>query len=282
VLRSRRGWALPVLAVLLLVVAALSRCTTRAMGSALMNSLLYFPLRQLEASPAAHGLVFQDVAFAAEDGVRLHGWWIAARGQDRLGHVLHFHGNGGNISHRLLDAEALARAGFDVFLLDYRGYGRSEGHPSEAGTYRDARAARQAALARPEVDPARLYYLGESLGGAVALNLALETAPRGLVLQSVFTSVRDMARLHYPVVPAAIVPDAYPSLRRVRDLRSPLLVLHGEVDDLVPVAHGRAIFAAAPEPKHLHVFPRAGHNDLLLVAGQEYARVIEAWARSLP
>jgi fermentation-respiration switch protein FrsA (DUF1100 family) len=126
-----------------------------------------------------------------------------------------------------------------------------------------------------------VIYLGESIGGAVALALALEAPPVGLVLQSAFTSIRDMGRLHYPLIPTALVPDAYPSLRRIAELRSPLLVVHGDRDDIVPVAHGRALFEAAPEPKRLEIVRGAGHNDLLEVMGASYGTMIGDWARAM-
>ncbi len=194
--------------------------------------------------------------------------------------MLLFHGNAGNVCDRLPHAQLLVAAGFDVLVFDYRGYGRSSGKPSEQGTYRDARAAHAALLAQPGVDRARVFYLGESLGGAVALALALERPPAGLVLQSAFAGVREMARVHYPFIPPALVPDAYPSLRLIRGLAAPLLVLHGERDDIVPPSQGRALFEAAPEPKQLHVFPRAGHNDMIGVGGA-YAREIASWARAI-
>jgi fermentation-respiration switch protein FrsA (DUF1100 family) len=176
----------------------------------------------------------------------------------------------------------LTAAGFDVLLFDYRGYGRSSGRPSEEGTYRDARAALACLLDQPRVDPARVFYLGESLGGAVALDLALEHPPAGLVLLSAFTGIRELGRLHYPFVPPALVPDAYPTLRRIRDLRAPLLVLHGDRDEIVPLSHGRALFESAPEPKRMHVFPGLGHNDLVPVAGAEFAQVIASWVGGPP
>ena len=215
----------------------------------------------------------------SDDGERLHGWWIERRAPGH-GHVLLFHGNAGNIGDRLAHARLLTAAGFDVLLFDWRGYGNSSGTPGEQGTYRDARAARDCLLRQPGVDRARVLYLGESLGGAVAVELALAHPPAALVLLSAFTSVRDMARLHYGLIPTALVPDAYPSLRRIAGLRAPLLVLHGEDDMIVPVEHGRALYDAAPEPKRLSIVPGAGHNDIVSLAGPQLAGEIASWAAS--
>jgi uncharacterized protein len=237
----------------------------------LLNRLLYFPSRAVPAAPAG----FADRWLEAGDGTRLHGWWLAAPAPAR-GHVLLCHGNAGNVADRIPHARLLAAAGLDVLLFDYRGYGRSAGRPDESGTYRDARAAREALLREPGVSAERVLYLGESLGGAVALELALAHPPAGLVLQSSFRSVRHMARLHYPVVPAALVPDAYPSLRLIAGLRAPLLVIHGEDDDIVPAEEGQALHDAAPQPKRLLLLPGVGHNDLVTAAGKEWAAAIAA------
>ena len=245
-----------------------------------LNSFLYFPERRILRWPAEVGLTAREVTIETDDGERLHGWFVASEARSR-GHVLFLHGNGGNIADRLDHASSLSRAGFDVLLFDYRGYGHSSGRPSEEGTYRDARAAREALLRQDEVEPSRVVYVGESLGGAVALALALDAPPLGVVLQSAFTSVREMAREHYPYLPAALVPDAYPSLSRVEKLRSPLLVLHGERDEVVPVSHGRALFEAAREPKSLRIFPGLGHNDLLERAADDYAEAIVSWLGEL-
>src|SRR5918998_500135 len=182
----------------------------------LLDALLFFPERKLHAAP---GVPYEELAIETDDGERLHGWWAGAE-RAPLG---------------------------DVLLC--RGYGRSTGRPSEAGTYRDARAARRALLERAGAD--RVFYLGESLGAAVALELAHHHPPAGVILQSPFTSIRDMARLHYPFVPRALVPDAYPSLRLIRALEVPLLVLHGERDDIVPLLHGEELYEAATCPKRL-------------------------------
>ena len=241
----------------------------------LLNALLYLPSRELAAEPR---VPFEELELRSDDGERLYGWWVPATGRPRLGHMLLLHGNGGNVGDRAPHAELLAAAGFDVLAFDYRGYGRSSGRPNEDGTYRDARAALAELLRRDGVDPARVVYLGESLGGAIALELALSSPPAGLILQSTFTSVRHMARLHYPFVPRALVPDAYPSLRLVTGLRAPLLCLHGDRDEVIPLMYGEALFDAAPEPKTMHVFHGVAHNDMLARAGREWIDVIARWA----
>jgi pimeloyl-ACP methyl ester carboxylesterase len=244
---------------------------------ALLGSFLYFPERELASTPADAGLDYRDLEFASGDGERLHGWWVEARA-DRVGHLLLCHGNGGNIGDRVLHAELLTAAGFDVLLFDYRGYGQSTGKPDEDGTYRDARAARECLLDQPGVDPGRVIYLGESLGGAVAVELATEHPPAGLVLLSSFASVRAMAKAQYKVLPGPVIPDVYPSLDRIRDVHVPLLVIHGDSDEIVPFEQGRALFDAAPGPKRFRAVAGAGHNDILDRAGRELATEIAAWA----
>jgi len=161
------------------------------------DALLYFP--EGDTGPAPAGA--DDVEIGTRDGVRLHGWWFAA-GERARAHVLLCHGNGGNVRDRIVNARLLTSAGFDVLVFDYRGYGRSDGRAHERGTYEDARAARAWMEARADVDPGRVLILGESLGGAVALKEAVERPPAGLILQSAFKSVREMAAVHYGSSPA--------------------------------------------------------------------------------
>ncbi len=247
---------------------------------ALLNALLYFPSRAIMQTPARAGLDYSDLVLETDDGERLHGWWIGARSAP-VGHLLVCHGNAGNVGDRVFLAALLTAAGFDVLLFDYRGYGRSSGRPCEQGTYRDARAARAWLLDRPDLDHSRILYLGESLGGAVAIELACSHPPAGLVLVSTFSSIREASRTHYPFIPARLVPDAYPSLQRIRTLDAPLLVLHGERDEIAPLAHGKVLFDAAPGPKRMRVYPGLGHNDLVPRAGKALADEIASWAKEL-
>ncbi len=248
------------------------------MVSSLLNSLLYFPSRTIVQTPAHAGLSHRDVAFQSDDGETLHGWWVDHRGSP-VGHVLLCHGNAGNVGDRVMHASLLTAAGFDVLLFDYRGYGRSSGRVSERGTYRDARAALRCLGSQPKVDASRIVYVGESLGGAVALELALGRPPAGLVLISTFTSVRDMARVHYRFIPRAVVPDAYPSLQRIGELRAPVLLVHGEDDEIVPVSQCRTLFEAATGPKRIRILPGVGHNDLFAHASVEIVDEIALWAK---
>jgi fermentation-respiration switch protein FrsA (DUF1100 family) len=242
--------------------------------------VLYFPDRVVTRTPADSGVAYRDLSIPTEDGEHLHGWRVEAQGSV-IGHVLLLHGNAGNVGDRVEHAALLSGAGLDVLLVDYRGYGRSSESPSEEGLLRNARAARGTLIHERGVDAGRILYLGESLGGAVALAFALERPPMGLILQSTFTSLRDTARLHYRV-PAGLILDAYPSLRRIRQLPAPLMVLHGDHDEIVPLAHGRALYDAAPGQKHLHVFAGLGHNDLVDRAGRLYADAIASWVKGLP
>ncbi|MEV0765735.1 alpha/beta hydrolase [Nocardia sp. NPDC050435] len=242
----------------------------------LLNALTYMRDRRLVHTPAVLGLEYRDLSLPTADGETVHAWWLPAR--QSIGHVLFAHGNAGNIGDRVPIYALLTEAGFDVLAFDYRGYGRSTGRPSEEGTYLDARAARQALLEQPGVDPDRIVYLGKSLGGGVMLELATAYPPAGLILMSTFTGIRDAARNVYPFLPAPFVPNAYPSLRRIRELRTPLLLMHGDQDELLPLRHAERLYAAAPEPKRLEIFPGGGHNDLIFGAGSRWIDLVRSWA----
>jgi len=242
-----------------------------------MHALAYQPTRRIEQTPAYLELDYVDLWIPTSDGETLHAWWMPT--SLSVGHILFAHGNAGNIGDRVPIFALLTKAGFDVLAFDYRGYGQSTGRPNERGTVRDGAAARRTLLEQPGVDPERVLYLGKSLGGAVVLELALGHPPAGLMLMSTFTGLRAVARSMYPFLPAPLIPDAYPSLRRIGDLRSPLLLMHGDDDELIAPSHADRLYTAAPEPKRLVMFPGAGHNDLIATATSTWIATVTEWAR---
>ena len=245
---------------------------------ALEQRYIYFPDRHLVATPAAVGLAYEEVRFAAADGTALHGWFLPGDAGRPL--VVFCHGNAGNISHRLESLDLLHGLGLSVFIFDYRGYGQSAGTPSEEGTYADARGA-LAWLQQRGWTPSRLLYFGESLGAAVALQLAVEQPPAGLVLEAPFTSISAMGRHHYFLLHFLLgwLLDArYDNLDKIDRVRSPLLIIQGEADSIVPPAMARRLYEAAGGPKTLRLIPGANHNDLLFTGGSAYR---EAWREFL-
>ena len=241
----------------LLALVALATVTAGCRES-IERRFIYYPSRPLAADPSSVGLAFRDVAFTAADGVRLHGWLIAGRTPTTL---LYSHGNGGNIGGRVAIARLLAdQLGVGLFMYDYRGYGRSEGAPSETGLVSDALGAR-AALLGEGVAAEHVVYFGRSLGAAVTLDLALAHPPRAVVLESPFASVRAMAST---VLPGGglLFRTRWDSLAKIPSLRAPLLMLHSDADETIPYAQGRALFAAAPEPKTFFTIRGAHHYDM--------------------
>ena len=211
----------------------------------------------------------EDITFETADGLRLEGSFVpAATGHSRAT-VLVLNGNGGNRVARVLLAAQLSRAGLSVLLVDYRGYGGNPGHPSERGLVADARAARAYLATRDDVDPDRLVYFGESLGAAVAVQLAVEQPPMALVLRSPFLSLAEVGRIHYPFLPVGLLlRDRYASIEQVGGLRCPVLVVAGAGDEIVPWRQSRRLAAEIPEPKRFVLIPGADHNSLELLAGQ--------------
>jgi fermentation-respiration switch protein FrsA (DUF1100 family) len=247
----------------------------------LEHSFIYFPERELIGDPAHFGLPFDDASFTASDGVRLHGWFVPGESDVTW---LWCHGNAGNISHRLDNLRLLHdELGVSVFIFDYRGYGRSEGSPSEEGTYRDAEAALAYLLSRPDVDAERVVYFGRSLGAAVAVELATRRPPSALILESPLPSIAELARHHYPFLPAGrLLRTKYDALSKIGKVRVPLLVLHGDQDEVIPFEAGRRLFGAANEPKRFYTIGGAGHNDTYVVGGREYFRALREFMESPP
>jgi fermentation-respiration switch protein FrsA (DUF1100 family) len=239
------------------------------------HSQVYHPDRVLSATGAALGRPFEDVRFKTSDGVELNGWFFPAGTNSQRGRfaVLLCHGNAGNISHRIEICKALLATGVNVLVFDYRGYGRSEGRPSEEGTYRDAQAAYQW-LRQKGFPGTNIIAFGESLGGGVAAELALREPLGGLVLQSSFTSIPDMGAELFPWLPVRWLGKIhYDTRSKLPRLKVPVLVMHSSADELIGFQHGQRNFAAANEPK-LFWELRGDHNDPLadtehFVAGLE-------------
>lgn len=243
----------------------------------LEKTLIYYPDKYIEATPAEYGLAFEEVFFLTSDGMELHGWWIPAGGGGAARPtILWMHGNAGNISHRLHNARLLHdRLDVNIFLFDYREYGLSQGEVSEEGTYTDADGALAYLMSRPDLDSSRLVYFGRSVGAAVAVELARRRAPAALILESPMTSIRAMARAIFPWLPVgSLLSTKYDSLAKIGALRVPLLVLHGTADEIVPFAQGQELFEAANEPKRFYAIEGARHNDTYFVGGEDY---LSAW-----
>ena len=241
------------------------------------SRLVYFPNigREFSATPQAYGLDFESVNIPTDDGETLHAWWVPAK--DARGTILFFHGNAGNISHRIDYLLMFRKLGYATLIFDYRGYGNSTGSPSEAGTDRDAAAAWRWLTQTRGLRPEEIVYVGESLGAAVASGLAVRHPPRALVLLSTFTSVPDLGAKIYPFIPVRLISRySYDNRAHVRQIKVPVLVAHSRQDDIIPFAHGQEIFLAANEPKQF-LEMSGGHNDGFIFMREDWVGVLAAF-----
>jgi fermentation-respiration switch protein FrsA (DUF1100 family) len=243
------------------------------------RSLMYFPDSAVGSPADAELRTAEPVQFQTEDGLDLGGWYVPP-GIPTSGYtVIVFNGNAGHRGYRAPLATGLASLGAGVLLFDYRGYGGNPGLPSEDGLARDARGALAYLRRRPDVDPRRIVYFGESLGTGVAVRLAVEHPPAALILRSPFTSFVSVANHHYPFLPGRwLLRDRYASVDLINQVTSPLLVIAGDEDRIVPFDDSRALFDAAPQPKSFVTIAGADHNDDVLCHGPQ---VITAAAQLL-
>jgi fermentation-respiration switch protein FrsA (DUF1100 family) len=239
-------------------------------GCLMEEKFIFFPMAEIERTPRAVGLAYEDIYFTAADGVRLNGWLAPYPGAQTT--LLWLHGNAGNIGHRVGGMKLLRdRLEANVFIVDYRGYGRSEGTVSEAGTYEDAMAADRYLRGRKDLDPKRIVLFGQSLGSAVAADLAGRVESPAVILEAPFASIREMARAVYPWLPVGpLLRTRYDVVEKIKKVKTPLLVVHGELDDVVPFEQGRQVFAAATGPKEFYAIRGARHNDTFEVGGPAY------------
>lgn len=225
----------------------------------------------------------EDVWFRTADGLSLHGWFYRGRADSPPGAIIYFHGNGGNISHLDWLGRSFSSRGFDVLLFDYRGYGRSEGDvEGENGLYKDADAALEYLTRERGVMPERTVLYGQSLGTAVAVELASRKPCGALILESGFSSARDMAATIFPRLPAFIHglgAYRFDSAAKLPIAGCPVMVVHGDADEIIPVSHGLKLHKAAPEPKRLLIYEGAGHNNLAIVGGEGYINALVGFIR---
>ncbi|MEE8558002.1 MAG: alpha/beta hydrolase [Myxococcota bacterium] len=233
-----------------------------------IERLIFQPTAGADVRPEQLGIDAEDVFLQAEDGVRLHAYYLPSPGATRG--LLFLHGNAGNASHRLPNAAELSRLGVHVLLLDYRGYGRSEGTPSEVGVYADARAALAHLVEVRRIPESRIVLFGRSLGGAVAVDLAQGLPLAGLILESTFTSVADVARHLLGVPVGFLLRGRMDSDRKIGNIRSPILFFHGDRDTVIDHSLGERLYRLAPGPKEFETIQGAGHNDTVSVGGRAY------------
>ena len=246
------------------------------------RKLMYFPSAHVP-SPESLGIGgVEEVSFPTADGLTLNGWFISRSEQPQFT-LIEFNGNAGNRAFRAPLAEVLARAGLAVLLFDYRGFGGNPGSPSEQGLKNDARAAHDYVAGRADVDRRKLVYFGESLGTAVATDLAVDSPPAALILRSPFSSMTDVGRHHYALMPVRLLlRDRYDTIGRIARVNAPLLVIGGDQDRIVPIEQTRRVYEAARDPKSLLIIRGADHNDDLLLLGREMIDEIMRFLRTLP
>lgn len=245
---------------------------------------IFFPSAILEQTPRHVGLDFEDVFFATRDDVRLNGWFIPHR--EARSTLVWFHGNAGNISHRVENIKLLHdKVKVNIFIFDYRGYGRSEGSISEEGTYLDGEAALDIVQTRFGAAAKNTILFGRSLGAAVAAEMANRFESQGLILESPFVSIREMARVVFPFLPIGpLLRTRYDVREKVKKIKTPLLVMHGDHDEVVPIMQGKMVFDAAPEPKKFFTIAGAAHNDTYFIGGASYFNQMQTfidWTSSI-
>jgi fermentation-respiration switch protein FrsA (DUF1100 family) len=252
-----------VLAIALIVIAILARVFE--------NRFIFFPPRYPQGwtSPDVYKLPLEDVWMTAQDGVRINGWFLPNPASPKA--LLWFHGNAENIGMCLEQMKALSHLGVNVLEIDYRGYGKSEGSPNEAGVYLDGEAAYQYLIQARHFQPANIFIYGHSLGGAIATEMAFRHPCAGLIVESSFTSARDMAHhvLKIPLMEYA-VKNLFDSIDKIPQVHAPVMIIHGTSDKLIPFSMGQKLFDAAHQPKTFMPVQGAGHDDPFVVGGKAY------------
>ncbi|MEA2091577.1 MAG: alpha/beta hydrolase [Campylobacterota bacterium] len=243
-----------------------------AMMTLFQSKLVYFPSTNIDTNPQSVGLEYESIIFDSNDKTKLHAWYIPK--EDANTTLLFLHGNGGNISHRLDSIKLFNSLGLNVFIFDYRGYGNSEGSANEQNTYDDARSAWDYLLKNKGIKAESIIIFGRSLGGAIAANLGSTLKPKGIILESTFTTVKEFASDAYPFVPEVLIRFNYETTKYLKNIDYPLLVVHSEDDNIIPFKYGEAVFKNANEPKTFLKI-RGDHNHGFLQSKDIYLSALK-------
>jgi fermentation-respiration switch protein FrsA (DUF1100 family) len=245
----------------------------------MQSVFLYSPVREVPYNPADIGLAFEKVVFETEDGLKLSAWFIPAEKAELT--VLFCHGNGGNMTHRLDTINILNELGMNCFIFDYRGYGSSQGKPSERGTYLDVEAAYKWLTEEKKIPSQNIILFGRSLGGSIAAYLATKVEAKGLIVESSFTSYVDMGRKFYPYMPVRLAAMySYKTIDYVRQVHRPIMIIHSRNDEVIPFEFGLRLYDVANEPKEfVEIF--GTHNDGFLFSGETYRQAWSNWLEFL-
>jgi fermentation-respiration switch protein FrsA (DUF1100 family) len=239
------------------------------------DGMVYAPEKAITHNPRNIGLEYEEVVVRTKDGLLISGWYIPAKNEKAV--ILFCHGNAGNISNRLDSVRIFNSLSLSVLIFDYRGYGKSEGRPSEEGTYLDAEAAWDHLVTVKKIPPGRIIAYGRSLGGAVAAEIAARRSPAALIIESGFTSATDLGQKIYPWLPVKLVSKFhYATIDKIGNIRCPKLIIHSRKDDIVPFEHGRMLYEKASLPKEFLEI-RGSHNDGFLLSGSIYTEGIEGF-----
>lgn len=242
-------------------------------------NMVYFPSTIVDLTPETINLEYEDVSLTTADNIKIHGWFIPAETTGAT--ILICHGNGGNISDRMESIAQFHRMGLSVLIFDYRGYGNSEGKPDEAGTYADADAAWDYLVGHRNIEETQIIVFGQSLGGAVGIELARKHKPMALIVESSFTSLPDIAAKIYPLLPVRLLSRYdYKSAEKIGAVDAPVLVIHSRDDDMIPFSHGQKLFDLAGEPKQFLEITGT-HNDGYITSGEVYQNGLESFINPL-
>ena len=244
------------------------------------NFFVFYPTSSFDATPTDLRLNYKDVYFETEDKIRLHGWFFPLKGKHPV--ILFCHGNAGNISHRLENIKLLLEQGLQVFIFDYRGYGKSAGRPSEKGLYIDGLAAYDFLLKHKHIAPDKIVSFGRSLGASVAIEISLRKDVRCLIIESAFTSTKDMAKTMFLFHAFSfLLPPHFNNLEKITQITIPKLIIHGESDEIVPFSMGQKLYHASKSPKYFYRIKGAGHNDTYIVGEKLYFENLTAFVKNL-